>query len=72
MSEAWRDGYDGWKLRAPDDEFIYTGTHTWVEDEDGELVDAEELAAREEDAAIEKAERQREDEMFDRDSWEDW
>ena len=62
MSEAWRNHYDSWKTGfAPEPEL----------DEDGEPIDPDELAAQAEDAAIERAERQREDMMFDRDSWED-
>jgi hypothetical protein len=44
-------GYDRWKTEAPDEELS-------PEEQD-------ELDARAEDAAIEKAERQREDRMFD-------
>ena len=40
-------------------------------DEDGNRFDPDDLAARAEDAAIERAERKREGMMFDRDSWED-
>jgi len=63
MSDQWRDRYDRWKTDGP-------GTHV-VLDEDGEPVDQDELDAQAEDAAIERAERQREDMMFDRDSWEE-
>lgn len=57
MSEAWRDSYDAWKTTAPDEE---------------ELTGAEraELDALAEDAVIERAEREREGRMFDRDSQE--
>ena len=65
MSEAWRDRYDSWKTDAD------TRYADVVLDEDGEPIDQDELDARAEDAAIERAERQREDMMFDRDSWED-
>jgi hypothetical protein len=65
MSEAWRNHYDSWKL-AP-------GITEYAElDEDGEPIDQDELDARAEAAAEERAERQREDRMFDRDSEEDW
>jgi len=57
MSERWRDHYDSWKL-AP-------GNTVYV-DEDGDEVDQDELDARAEAAAEERAERQREDAMFDR------
>jgi hypothetical protein len=50
VSEAWRTHYDRWRLASPP--------------EDDE-VDQDELDARAEDAAIERAERQREDQMFD-------
>lgn len=55
--------YDHWKTTPPDDDVVL--------DEDGEPIDQDELDARAEDAAIERAERQREDMMFDRDSWMD-
>lgn len=63
MSETWRLNYDRWKLTTPDDDVLL--------DEDGEPIDQDTLDAQAEDAAIERAERQREDMMFDRDSWED-
>jgi len=66
MSEQWRDRYDSWKTDAG------TQHADVVLDEDGEPIDPDEEAARAEDAAIERAERQREDMMFDRDSQEDW
>ena len=56
--------YDAWKTTPPDDDVVL--------DEDGEPIDLDELAARAEDAAIERAERRREDMMFDRDSMQDW
>ena len=65
MPDRWRDTYDSWKTGAD------TRYAEVVLDEDGEPVDQDELDARAEDAAIERAERLREDRMFDRDSWED-
>ena len=63
MTDAWRNHYDSWK----------TGFAAEPElDEDGEPIDQDTLDAQAEDAAIERAERQREDMMFDRDSQEDW
>ena len=56
MSERWRDHYDSWKL-APGNT-IY--------DEDGNEADLDELEAQAEAAAEERAERAREDAMFDR------
>lgn len=61
MSEAWRDGYDSWKLATPDDPEL---------DEDGEPVDRDFLDAQAEAVAEERAERAREDAMFDRE--EEW
>jgi hypothetical protein len=55
MTEQWRDRYDSWKL-APGNT---------VYDEDGEPVDQDALDAAAEDAAEARAERQREDAMFD-------
>lgn len=60
--DAWRNHYDRWRLASPPEPEL---------DEDGEPIDQDELDARAEDAAIEKAERAREDAMFDRDSWEE-
>lgn len=56
MSERWRDTYDSWKLAS--------GNTVYV-DEDGEPVDQDTLDAQAEAAAEERAERQREDAMFD-------
>lgn len=53
MNEAWRTHYDSWKLAGPPD--------------GGEEVDQDELDARAEAAAEERAERAREDHMFDED-----
>jgi len=63
MSDRWRNHYDRWKLAGLPEPAL---------DEDGELIEQEELDARAEDAAIERAERMREDMMFDRDEREDW
>jgi len=63
MIDSWRIHYDTWKNSHPPDGPV---------DEDGEPIDQDELDAQAEDAAIERAERQREDAMFDRESWEDW
>ena len=63
--DAWRDRYDSWKTDAGS---RYADV---VLDEDGEPVDQDTLDAQAEAAAEERAERQREDAMFDRDSWED-
>lgn len=63
MSEHWRLNYDRWKTTTPDDDMVL--------DEDGEPVDQDELDAQAEAAAEDRAEREREDMMFDRDSWED-
>lgn len=54
MSEQWRLTYDRWKAEAPDEELT-------EEEQD-------ERDARAEDAAVERAERAREDAMFDHDS----
>jgi len=60
MSEAWRNHYDSWKLAA-------SGTFRTIPlDEDGEPIDQDELDAQAEAAAEERAERAREDMMFDR------
>jgi hypothetical protein len=65
MSDQWRDRYDSWKTDA--------GTrYADVLDEDGEPVDQDTLDAQAEDAAIERAERQREDMMFDAPEREEW
>lgn len=61
--DAWRNRYDSWKLASPSEPEL---------DEDGEPIDQDELDAQAEAAAEERAERQREDMMFDRDSQEDW
>lgn len=63
MTEAWRNHYDTWKLAGPPEPEY---------DDDGEPVDPDELEAQREAAAEARAERQREDMMFDRDSQEDW
>lgn len=64
MSERWRDHYDSWKTGA--------GTrYAEVLDEDGEPVDQDEFDAQAEAAAEERAERQREDAMFDADDREE-
>jgi hypothetical protein len=60
MSERWRNHYDGWKLIERD-----TTTRNML-DEDGEPIDQDELDAQAEAAAEERAERQREDAIFDR------
>ena len=62
MSEQWRDRYDSWKL-APGST-VYADEQ--AVDEDGEPIDQDELDAQAEAAAEERAERQREDAMFDR------
>jgi hypothetical protein len=54
--DGWRNHYDSWKL-AP-------GNTVYV-DEDGNEHDQDELDARAEAAAEERAERQREDAEFD-------
>lgn len=56
MTEQWRNHYDSWKL-APGNT---------VYDEDGEPVDQDQLDAQAEAAAEDRAERAREDAMFDR------
>jgi hypothetical protein len=63
MSEQWRNHYDSWKLSS--------GNTVYV-DEDGNEVDQDELDARAEAAAEERAERQREDAMFDEPEREEW
>ena len=63
MTEAWRDHYDSWRLASPLEPQL---------DEDGEPIDQDTLDAQAEAAAEERAERAREDAMFDRDSLEDW
>lgn len=55
MSEAWRNHYDKWRLASPPEGPL---------DEDGEPIDQDELDARAEAAAEERAEREREDRMF--------
>ena len=62
MSEAWRDRYDRWRLASPPEGPV---------DEDGEPIDQDELDAQAEDAAVERAERAREDREFDLDSWKE-
>ena len=57
MSDQWRNHYDRYRLASPPEPVL---------DEDGEPIDEDELDARAEDAAIERAERAREDAMFDR------
>jgi len=59
MSKAWRDHYDSWKLAEGNTRYPE------VLDEDGEPIDQDALDAQAEDAAIERAERQREDAMYD-------
>jgi hypothetical protein len=54
--DGWRRNYDRWRLASPPEPVL---------DEDGEPIDQDELDARAEDAAVERAERQREDAMFD-------
>ena len=61
-SESWRNHYDSWKL---------TSGNT-IYDEDGNEGDLEELEAQAEAAAEERAERQREDMMFDEPEREEW
>lgn len=61
MSERWRDQYDAWRLSGPPEPEY---------DEDGEPIDRDRLAAEAEAAAEERAERRREDMMFDRDNRE--
>jgi hypothetical protein len=61
--DAWRNHYDSWKTGFASEPEV---------DEDGEPIDQDELDAQAEAAAEERAERQREDMMFDRDSQEDW
>lgn len=63
MTDNWRNHYDSWKLA--------TGITVYV-DEDGNEIDQDELDAQAEAAAEERAERQREDAMFDRDDREEW
>ena len=60
MSERWRNHYDSWR-RAPG-HTVYPE----VLDEDGEPIDQDELDAQAEAAAEERAERARDDAMFDR------
>ena len=62
--EGWRDHYDLWKTSPQYDEPVL--------DEDGEPVDQDWLDAQAEAAAEERAERMREDMMFDRDDREEW
>ena len=62
MSERWRDHYDSWKLAPGNTVFV---------DEDGEEIDQDDLDARAEAAAEDRAERQREDAMFDREDRDD-
>lgn len=65
MSERWRDHYDRWKLDAPDN-----GDDVQL-DEDGEPIDQDRLDAEAEAAAEARAERLREEMMFDRDEREE-
>lgn len=58
MSDAWRNHYDRWRLASPPEPPV---------DEDGEPIDQDWLDAQAEAAAEERAERAREDRMFDRD-----
>lgn len=60
MTERWRDHYDSWKTDAG------TRYADVVLDEDGEPVDQDQLDAQAEAAAEDRAERAREDAMFDR------
>ena len=62
MSDQWRNHYDRWRLASPPEAPL---------DEDGEPVDQDELDAQMEDHAIARAEREREDRMFDKESWDD-
>ncbi len=61
MSERWRNHYDSWKLASGNTRYASEAV-----DEDGEPSGQDELDARAEAAAEERAERQREDAMFDR------
>jgi len=63
MTDQWRNHYDRWRLASPPKPVL---------DEDGEPIDQDELDARAEAAAEERAERMREDMMFDRDDRDDW
>ena len=63
MTDTWRNHYDRWRLAPPPEPPL---------DEDGEPIDQDDLDARAESAAEERAERQREDMMFDRDDREEW
>jgi hypothetical protein len=63
MTDAWRNHYDRWRLASPPEGPL---------DDDGNEIDQDELDARAEAAAEERAEREREDMMFDRDDRDDW
>lgn len=60
MSDAWREHYDSWKL-AP-------GVMEYGDDDDPDAT----WEAQAEEAAEDRAERAREDAMFDRDDREEW
>jgi len=61
VSDRWRDTYDVYKLASG--HTLYARVYV---DEDGEPVDQDELDAQAEAAAEDRAERLREDMMFDR------
>ena len=63
MTDQWRNHYDRWRLASPPEPVL---------DDDGNEIDQDELDARAEAAAEERAERMREDMMFDRDDRDDW
>ena len=58
MNDAWRNHYDRWRLASPPEPVL---------DEDGEPINQDYLDAQAEDAAIERAERERDDRMWDED-----
>lgn len=61
---TWRNHYDSWKLASGITEYATV-------DEDGEPLDQDTLDAQAEEAAEARAERQREDAMFDREDRDD-